>query len=56
MALSKKIIAQLVELSLDGEYHHHSIDQFCKTYPELTEAEAYEGQALRCLLYTSRCV
>ena len=47
MALSKKIIAQLVELSLDGEYHHHSIDQFCKTYPELTEAEAYEGQALR---------
>ena len=36
-----------MELSLDGEYHHHSIDQFCKTYPELTEAEAYEGQALR---------
>lgn len=47
MALSKEIIAELVELSMDGEYNHHSIDQFCKTYPELTEAEAYAGQALR---------
>lgn len=47
MALSKEIISRLVELSMDGEYGQHSIDQFCKTYPELTEAEAYEGQALR---------
>ncbi len=47
MALSNEIIAKLVELSMDGEYNHHSIDQFCKTYPELTQAEAYQGQALR---------
>lgn len=47
MALSKDILAQLVELSMDGEYRRHSIDPFCNTYPELTEAEAYEAQALR---------
>lgn len=47
MALSKEDIEKIVELSMDGEYNHHSIDQFCKTFPGLTEAEAYEGQALR---------
>lgn len=47
MALSMEIISELVDKSLDGEYNHHSIDQFCKTYPDLTEAEAYQGQALR---------
>jgi len=47
MSLSKEAIARMVELSMDGEYNHHSIDQFCKSYPALTEAEAYECQALR---------
>lgn len=47
MALSKEILCKLVELSLDGEYNHHSIDPFCNTYPELTEEEAYQGQAMR---------
>lgn len=47
MGLTKEILAHLVELSLGGEYNHHSIEQFCKTYPQLTEAEAYQGQAMR---------
>lgn len=47
MATSKEEILRMVELSMDGEYNRHSIDQFCKTWPELTEAEAYEAQALR---------
>ncbi|MPM77151.1 2-hydroxyhexa-2,4-dienoate hydratase [bioreactor metagenome] len=47
MAISNEAISRMVESSMDGEYNHHSIDQFCKTYPDLTEAEAYEGQALR---------
>ena len=47
MALSDQILEELVELSMDGEYNHHSIDPFCNTYPELTEAEAYRGQSIR---------
>ncbi|WP_209344407.1 fumarylacetoacetate hydrolase family protein [Flavonifractor sp. AGMB03687] len=47
MALSKEILCKLVESSLDGEYQLHSIDPFCNTYPELTEEEAYQGQAMR---------
>jgi 2-oxo-3-hexenedioate decarboxylase len=47
MALSKTDILAMVAQSISGEFNHHAIDQFCKQYPALTEAEAYEGQSLR---------
>lgn len=47
MALSKENIEWMVERSLDGEFNHHSIDQFCQAYPDLTESEAYVGQMMR---------
>lgn len=40
-------LLELARLSLDGEIHRHSIDQFCQTYPDITEEEAYRGQELR---------
>ena len=47
MALSNEILCELVKLSMDGEYGHHSIDPFCNRYPDLTEEEAYRAQAIR---------
>lgn len=40
-------LLKLVQISLDGEFQVHSIDQFCQTYPDITEDEGYEGQEIR---------
>lgn len=47
MAMTEEQLLELAKLSIDGELNHHSIDQFCQTYPDITEEEAYRGQELR---------
>lgn len=47
MSIRSEDLSRLVELSMEGEYQRHSIDQFCQTYPDITEEEAYRGQAMR---------
>lgn len=45
--MTREEILSLVKLSLDGEFQVHSIDQFCQTYPDITEDEGYLGQEMR---------
>lgn len=47
-------LLNLVQLSLDGEFKVHSIDQFCQTYPDITEDEGYEGQEMRTAILEKR--
>ena len=47
MAMTDEQLLELARLSLDGEIYGHSIDQFCQTYPDITEEEAYRGQEFR---------
>lgn len=47
MAMSEEQLRKLAEISIDGEINHHSIDQFCQTYPDITEDEGYRGQEIR---------
>ena len=47
MTMTDEQLLELARLSVDGEINRHSIDQFCQTYPDITEEEAYRGQELR---------
>lgn len=47
MAMTDEQLLKLAKLSIDGEMNRHSIDQFCQTYPDIKEEEAYRGQELR---------
>ena len=47
MSMTREELLKLVNLSLDGEFQVHSIDQFCQTYPDITEDEGYLGQEMR---------
>ena len=47
MALTLEQLRKLAEISIDGEFNHHSIDQFCQAYPGITEEEGYKAQEIR---------
>ena len=39
MTMTDEQLLELARLSVDGEINRHSIDQFCQTYPDITEEE-----------------
>lgn len=45
--MTEKELEKLARLSIDGELNKHSIEQFCKTYPDITEEEGYRAQEIR---------
>ena len=47
MPMTEEQLATLAKISIDGELGCHSIDQFCQTYPDITEEEGYRGQVIR---------
>lgn len=47
MAITQEELLKLAQISIEGELENHSIDQFCQTYPDITEDEAYQGQEMR---------
>ena len=47
MEKNEMLLKKLASISLEGERRHESIDQFYKTYPELTLEDGYVGQKIR---------
>ncbi|MCR4672988.1 MAG: fumarylacetoacetate hydrolase family protein [Lachnospiraceae bacterium] len=47
MPMTEEQLRDLALISIDGEMNRHSIDQFCQTYPDITEMEGYRGQEIR---------
>lgn len=47
MAITQEELLKLAQISIEGELENHSIDQFCRNYPDITEDEAYQGQEMR---------
>ena len=46
MTMTDEQLLELARLSVDGEINRHSIDQFCQTYPDITEEEKKDSWKL----------